>query len=204
MIKFNRPRSLWLNRVVLGLLFCLLMSLSASAWAYQVQITQSNLQLKPQPDLRSGPEVQRLGPQRALLIGSTFAADGELWCRISLANRKSGWLQARYLDPMLKNNSLSLQDLPGALLFDHAQREVLYKSNLNSPSLKAHLRRWSLVMEMGILKERWDGTRNRLNFLEISRRAGVKISDGEYRALQLEVRTVEQKFQRVLAEWQRS
>ena len=65
-------------------------------------------------------------------------------------------------------------------------------------------RRWSLVMEMGMLKERWDSSRNRLNFLEVSRRIGVKVNDGEYRALQQEIRTVEQKFQRVLSEWQRS
>lgn len=198
---FSRLSSLRIVGAALGLLFCL----AQPVLAYQVKVTQSNIQLKPQPDLRSGPEVQRLNPQRVQLLGTTYAADGELWCRISLANRKTGWIQARFLDPMLKDNQpLRLQDLPGTLIFDHAQREILYKSSLNSPSLKSHLRRWTLVMEMGLLKERWDSTRNRLNFLEISRRAGVKISDGEYRALQQEIRTVEQKFQRVLAEWQRS
>ena len=81
---------------------------------------------------------------------------------------------------------------------------IANKTNLNNPAaLKAHLRRWSLVMEMGLLKEHWDSSRHRLNFLEISRRIGVRVSDAEFAALQQELRLVEQKYQRVLGEWQR-
>ena len=176
----------------------------APAWAFQVKITAPHVQLKSRPDQR-GPEIEKLGPQRAVLLDTAYGPDGELWCRIEVKSRHSGWVPARFLDPMLRDNlPLRLIDLPGALLFDHAQREVIYRSSLSDPALKGHLRRWTLVMEMALVKERWESKRQRLNFLEISRQVGVKISDAEYRSLQQELKVMEQKFQQVLTEWQHS
>lgn len=204
MNPLHRPVSFRSRGRLPGLLLCAaLWALAGPALAYQVRINGNNVQLKPKPDQRSA-ALTRLNPQKVQLIGMAYAGDGELWIRVN-AGRATGWVQARMLDPALKDNTpLRLADLPGPLLFDHAQREILYKSNLNDPALKGHLRRWTLVMEMGQLKAQWDSARQRLNFLEISRRVGVKVSDAEYQGLQAEIRQIEQKFQRSLSEWQRS
>ena len=188
------------------LLFGLFFGLNAApALAYQVKVTAPNVQLKASPDPRTGSNAERIGPQRVLLLETAYAADGELWCRIQLANKRNGWLQARFIDPVLKDNlPMRLDDLPASLMFEHAQREVMYRSSLNQASLKNHLRSWTLVMEMAQIKQHWESTRQRLNFLDMSRRVGIKISATELSRQQQELRALEQKFQRALSEWQRN
>lgn len=185
---------------VLGLLL-----LSPAALAYQVRVVAPYALLKPQPDQRSSPDIERLTPQWAQLLGTGLAADGELWCRIQSQSRRVGWIPARYLDPALANNQpLRLSDFPAPLIFDNAERSIIYKANIQDAKVRSLLRRWTFEMELAQLKKQWDSDRAQLNFLEISRRSGVAISSAEYANLQREVKLLEMKFEQILAQWSRS
>lgn len=174
------------------------------AMAYQVQITQPNVPIKAQPNLRSGNTVPRVAPQRLLLLTSQYGSDGELWCQVRLGTGQTGWLQARFLDPLVKANfPLRLPDVPAPLFFDFAQRDLNFRTQANDPTLRKRLRSNSLLMEMAMAKERWEALRQRLNFLELSRRMGVRIAASEVQSLQQEIKTLEQRFQQALSDWQR-
>jgi len=184
------------------LLAALCCALPASA--YQAQVKQANVQLRSAPDLRQSKEVQRLSPQKVQTLSCHYASDSSLWCQVRLTQGSHGWIQARFLDPVLKQNfPVQLADLPGLLLFEHAQQELVYSQNLNSPEFKNRLRSALLTMELSLIKQRWDAQRNRINFLDISRRAGIQISQTEFKAVQSEIQTLERRFQQVLADWQR-
>lgn len=175
------------------------------AWGYQVQTLQPNLQLRSEPDLRRGKSLQRLPLQQLELLSCSYAKDSELWCRVRSKANQTGWLPARVLDPILhKNFPLRLQDFPATLVFAAAQHQLVFQQNLADPQLKAKLRKALLAMELAMLKQRWDALHQRQSFLDISRRAGFKISAQEFQALQSEIKVLEQQFQRVLADWQRA
>lgn len=180
----------------------LVAALPVSAEAYQARIQQPNVVLRSVPDLRHGKELQRLGPQRVGLLNCVYASDNAIWCLVRPAQGSAGWTQARLLAPTLNENfPLRLADLPALLLFETAQ------SSLQQHTAQASNRRESqralLTLDMALMKQRWEALRHRLNFLEISKRAHVPVSATEMQQVQAELKVLEQRFQHVLAEWQR-
>jgi hypothetical protein len=167
--------------------------------AYQVYITQQNVLIRPGPDLRSGSLV-RLSHVQLPLQNLSYASDGELWCQIRLQNKQSGWVQARYLDPVLsKNLPLRLADIPGPLLFSYAQRQISY-ANLADPGFKRALQKNLILLEISSVKQRWDYLRSRHDFLDVSRRVGIGIDKREFQTLEQEMKSLEQLFQRLISQ----
>jgi hypothetical protein len=184
-------RLLWL-----GLLWA---GLSLPANAYQVYISQQNVLVRPGPDLGSG-SLARISQVLLPLQSLGYGSDGELWCQIRLQSKQSGWVQARYLDPVLnKNLPLRLAELPGPLLFHYAQRQIGF-ANLTDPGFKQALQRNLVLFELSSIKQRWDYLRSRHDFLDISRRVGVKIDKREFQTLENEMKTLEKLFQRLASQ----
>lgn len=189
-------RAIWLS-------LCLWLSLSSGALAFQVQVRQAQVTLRSQADARQGKALQRIKAQSAQLLNTSHASDGELWCYIRPQQGPPGWLPARFVDPMLiKNKPLALTELPAELVFDNAQRQLIYQKNLNDPKFKSQLQKALLEMELALLKQSWDVARQRRSFLDISRRIGVQISKSEYEGLQQQEQILEQQYKRVHANWQ--
>jgi len=189
-------RAIWLS-------LCLWFSLSSGALAYQVQVRQAQVSLRSQADARQGKALQRIKAQTAQLLNTARASDGELWCYIRPQQGPPGWLPARFVDPLLsKNTPLRLADVPADLVFNHAQRQLIYNQNLKDPKLKSQLQKALLEMELAMLKQSWESSRQRRSFLDISRRIGIAISPTEYQGLQQQERNIEQQFQRALSAWQ--
>lgn len=184
-------------------LFLSLLALwTGPALAYQVQLEQ-NVPYRSQPGIRAGKDLGRLPPQRLLYLNHGFANDGELWCQVRAGNGATGWIPARYLDPLLRDNiPLRMVDVPGPLIFEHAQQELVFRTHLERKDFKVRLQRSLLEMELAQIKQRWESQRNRLNFLDISRRVGVSVSAQEFNSLKAEMQILEARFQTVVAEWQ--
>ncbi|MBF2052205.1 MAG: hypothetical protein IGS03_01925 [Candidatus Sericytochromatia bacterium] len=173
--------------------------LAQPALAYQAQVQQPNVSLRSMPDLRHGKELQRLTPQRAEVLNCIYASDSSVWCLIRPASGGPGWVQARFLDPALKANfPLRLSDLPALLLFEAAHNQLRHQKAGSAQSARV-----LLTLDMALMKQRWESMRHRLNFLEISRRARVPVSETEIQQVQAEIKVLEQRFQQVLAEWLR-
>lgn len=173
-------------------------ALAQPALAYQAQLQQPNVSLRSMPDLRHGKELQRLKPQRAEVLNCIYASDSSVWCLIRPARGGPGWVQARFLDPALKANfPLRLNDLPALLLFDTAHNQLRHQQAASQSA------RALLTLDMALVKQRWESLRHRLNFLEISQRARVPVSQTEIQQVQAEIKVLEQRFQQVLAEWLR-
>lgn len=174
-------------------------ALTSPALAYRAQVQQPNVSLRSVPDLRHGKELQRLQPQRAEVLNCIYASDSSVWCLIRPVQGQAGWAQARFLNPALKENfPLRLADLPALLLFDAAHNSLRHQKAVSAEASRA-----LLTLDMALMKQRWDAMRHRLNFLEISRRAKVPVSPTEIQQVQAEIKVMEQRFQQVLAEWQR-
>lgn len=187
-----------LKALGLSLLLILATGCFRPAWSYQAWISQQNVPVKSSPDLRGRP-LTRLSRTLIPIRHTFYAADGELWCQVKLPNQQTGWVEARYLDPVLeKNLPLHLQDIPASLFFSFAQRQLGY-ANLKDSSFRQILQRQLLLMEVAQLKQRWDALRSRHDFLDISRRIGIKINAHEFQQLAEEQRHLEQQFQRLLS-----
>lgn len=188
---------LGLTGVVLSLSF------AGSAQAYQIKLVAPYARLKAEADSHSA-DLQRLSPQWALLLGTALAGDGELWCRVQLQNHRYGWIPARFVDPApASNQPLNIAAFPAELIFEFAQRGLMYQSATDAGS-RQQQRRWSYEMQLALLTTQWQGLRDRLNFLDVSRRAGVAINAAEYTSLKLQQQRVGQKFQAILNMWQHS
>lgn len=186
-------RALAVMLIAAGLLW------SPAAWAFQVLVPYQNIQVRPGPDIRSGKPVARVSNQLLPLLDSTYSADGELWCRIQLPNRQTGWIESRYLDPALDRNApLRLVELPAPLVFEFARQRLAQES------LPRQQQRLTLMMELAFLKEQWEYLRSRENFLELSRRVGIALRNGELEDTIRRRQMTEQRFQRALSTFQRS
>ncbi|PIQ26250.1 hypothetical protein COW36_15340 [bacterium (Candidatus Blackallbacteria) CG17_big_fil_post_rev_8_21_14_2_50_48_46] len=180
-------------------LLILLASWALPVQAFDVYIPTQNVVIKPGPDLRSG-NLTRLSKTTVPLKQVFYAPDGELWCQIRLQGNQTGWVQARYLDPALsKNLPLRLQDIPAPLLFYFAQRQIGY-ANLNDAGFKTVLQKNMLLIEVAQIKQRWDFLRSRHDFLDISRRVGIKINAREFQDLKQEQKTLEKQFQNLMTQ----
>lgn len=188
-------RAFWLS-------LCLWCSLSTGALAFQVQVRQAQVTLRSQADARQGKALQRIKAQQAQLLNTSHASDGELWCYIRPQQGPPGWLPARFVDPILtQNKPLALTELPAELVFNHAQHQLIYQQNLKDPRLKNQLQKALLEMELAMIKQSWEVSRQRRSFLDISRRIGIQISKSEYQGLQQQELVLEQQYKRTLASW---
>ena len=177
----------------------LLLSLSAPAQAYSAYLAQQNVIVRQNPDLRS-PQLGRLSRTMLPVRRFIWAADGEIWAQVQLASKQNGWLQASLLDPVLSRNlPLTLQDIPAPLLFAAARRQITYAS-LNDSHFRQLLQKNLILIEIAELKQRWDFLRGRYDFLDISRRVGIRIDAHEFEQLRQEQQALEQHFQRLISQ----
>lgn len=170
----------------------------APAWSYQVWIGQQNVPVKSSPELRAT-ALTRLSHTLIPIRNTFYGENGELWCQIKLPNQQIGWIEARYLDPVPeKNLPLRLEDVPAPLFFSFAQRQLGYANLKDTTHFRHVLQRQLLLMEIAQLKQRWDALHHRHDFLDISRRIGIKINPQEFQYVLKEQKHLEQQFQRLL------
>ncbi len=170
-----------------------------SALAYQAYLPQQNVVIRQSPDLRS-PQLGRISRTLLPLRRFVWSADGEVWAQIQFSKQQTGWIQASLLEPALNRNlPLTLPDIPAPLLFAAARRQISY-ANLSEAHFRQTLQKNLVLLEIAQIKQRWEFLRSRYDFLDISRRMGIRIDKREFEQLRQEQQALEQHFQRLISQ----
>lgn len=171
------------------------------AFSYQVRILQNKTPLSKTPNNAKG--IQRINKGVYTFLQSRYDHRGQLWVFVKQSPSLKGWVPMRYVSPALeKNPTLRISDLPGDLVFEHAKTAIRYQ-NLRDPRLKYKMQKHLLLLDIAQTQQSWEVAKQRLNFLELSQRMKIPVSQAELKRVKSTLAHLEARFKKLTAQWGR-